>query len=84
MKKLLTILLMLTCFSLGARAARCKAITQKGIQCSRNAVTAGYCTQHYKIHKRNQNNPGYDEKVKTCYDANGKPRKLSMMMSVAM
>jgi antitoxin component YwqK of YwqJK toxin-antitoxin module len=27
---------------------RCKAITEAGVQCSRNAVINGYCTQHYK------------------------------------
>jgi antitoxin component YwqK of YwqJK toxin-antitoxin module len=27
---------------------KCKAITEAGIQCSRNAVINGYCTQHYK------------------------------------
>ena len=53
MKKVFSILLMLMCISFGASAARCKATTQKGAQCSRNAVIAGYCTQHYKIQKKN-------------------------------
>jgi hypothetical protein len=27
---------------------KCKAITEAGIQCNRNAVIDGYCTQHHK------------------------------------
>jgi hypothetical protein len=50
MKKVLSILLMLMCISLGASAAvKCKATTQKGTQCTRVAKKDGYCTQHYKM-----------------------------------
>ncbi len=31
--------------------AQCKARTQSGTRCSRPAKTAGYCTQHYKMHR---------------------------------
>lgn len=51
MKKVLSILLMLMCISLGASAAiKCKAVTKKGTQCTRVAKKSGYCTQHYKIY----------------------------------
>ena len=50
MKKLLTLLLMLMCISMGASAAKCKAITQKGTQCTRTAKIDGYCKQHYNMH----------------------------------
>lgn len=50
MKKVLSIILMLMCISLGASAAvKCKATTQKGTRCTRVAKKAGYCMQHYKI-----------------------------------
>ena len=55
MKKLLTVLMMLLVFSMGASAAvKCKAITQEGKQCSRVAKKDGYCTQHYKMYKGGQ------------------------------
>ena len=54
MKKLLSLLLLSLCFSLGTVAQeqqRCKATTQKGTQCARVAKKDGYCTQHYnKVH----------------------------------
>ncbi|MBO4723607.1 MAG: hypothetical protein J5629_11875 [Muribaculaceae bacterium] len=51
MKKVLSIILMLMCISFGASAAvKCKAITQKGTQCTRVAKKDGYCTQHYNMH----------------------------------
>ena len=51
MKKILSILLMLMCISLGASAARCKATTQKGVQCKNKAKYEGYCKIHYdQIH----------------------------------
>ena len=114
MKKILSVLMMLLVFSMGASAAvKCKATTQEGKQCSRIAKKDGYCTQHYKMYKvgkttngtqckattnagtrcsrkavkdgfcmqhynhkkKEQNNPGYDEKAKECFDANGKPKK---------
>ena len=114
MKKVISILLMLMCISLGATAAvKCKAVTQKGTQCTRVAKKDGYCTQHYNMHhsgkstngvqckattqegnrcsrravnggyctqhfnsiKKDQNNPGYDEKAKVCFDDNGRPKK---------
>lgn len=49
MKKILSVVLMLMCISMGASAAtKCKATTQKGTQCTRVAVKDGYCKQHYK------------------------------------
>lgn len=77
MKKILSILLMLMCISLGANAARCKATTAKGSQCSRNAVTAGYCTQHFKIQKKKQNDPGYERKARQVSYENGRPKKAT-------
>ena len=36
---------------------RCKAITQKGTQCSRNAIgNSGYCSQHTKIYSSDSQN----------------------------
>ena len=53
MKKILALLLMVMCLSVGADAAvKCKAITQKGAQCTRVAVKEGYCKQHYKLADR--------------------------------
>lgn len=115
MKKVLSIILMLMCISMGANAAvKCKAVTQKGTQCtrvakkdgyctqhykmqhskpangaqckattksgskcSRKAVTDGYCTQHFNSIMKDQNNPGYDEKAKDCFDGNGRPMKAT-------
>ena len=55
MKKVLSILLMLMFISAGASAAvKCKAVTAKGTQCTRNAKKDGYCTQHYKMNNDNQ------------------------------
>ena len=47
MKKVLSILLMLLCVSLGANAARCKGLTQKGTHCKNKAKYEGYCKIHY-------------------------------------
>ena len=33
------------------KVQQCKAITQKGERCSRAATNAGYCKQHYEMHK---------------------------------
>ncbi len=77
MKKVLSIFLMLLCISLGASAARCKAITAKGSQCSRKAVAAGYCTQHNRIQKKKQNDPEYEKKARKVSDANGRPKKAT-------
>jgi antitoxin component YwqK of YwqJK toxin-antitoxin module len=33
---------------------RCNAITKTGVQCTRNAVKDGLCTQHYKIYNSEQ------------------------------
>ena len=50
MKKVLSFLLMLVCISSGVSAqTQCKAITKKGTQCTREAITDGYCNQHYKM-----------------------------------
>lgn len=54
---------------------QCKASTQEGNRCSRRAVNGGYCTQHFNSIKKEQNNPGYDEKAKVCFDDNGRPKK---------
>lgn len=77
MKKLLSLLLMLLCISLGASAARCKAITLAGTQCKNKAKIEGYCTQHYKIKIKEKNNPGYDKKVRLVTDSNGRPKKAT-------
>lgn len=77
MKKILTILTLLLVFAVSANAARCKAITHAGTQCSRTAVVNGYCKQHYNIKKKQQNVRNYDEKVKPNYDSNGKPEKAA-------
>ena len=55
--------------------AQCKATTHEGNRCSRRAVNGGYCTQHFNSIKKDQNNPGYDEKAKNCFDDNGRPKK---------
>lgn len=61
MKKLISLLLLVMCVALGASAlTKCKAYTLKGTRCSRTAVTAGYCTQHYNM----QHPPKGDERCK--------------------
>lgn len=77
MRKVLFVILMLMCISIGASAARCKAITNAGKQCSRVAKIHGYCTQHYNIQLKKQHNPGYEQKVKQVSDPNGKPKKAT-------
>lgn len=77
MKKLLSLLLLVFCVSLGASGAvKCKATTQKGTRCSRTAVTAGYCTQHYKIEVKKNNDPNYVNKIKQVSES-GKPKKAT-------
>ena len=34
-------------------------------------------TQHFNSIKKDQNNPGYDEKAKVCFDDNGRPKKAA-------
>jgi len=77
MKKLLTILTLLLVFTVSASAARCKAITHAGTQCSRTAVVNGYCKQHYNINQKQRNIKGYDEKVRANHDQTGKPEKAT-------
>ena len=48
MKKIISIMLMLLCISLGVSAARCKAMKQNGKQCTRTAKVNGYCKRHIK------------------------------------
>lgn len=51
MKKVLSILLMLLCVSLGANAARCKGLTQKGTQCKNNILDGSdFCHVHKDKH----------------------------------
>lgn len=75
MKKIISILALLLVFTVSANAARCKAITHAGTQCSRTAVVNGYCKQHYNIKKKQKNVRNYDDKVKPNYDNSGKPVK---------
>lgn len=77
MKKLLTIFTLLLVFTMSASAARCRAFTHKGTQCTRTAVVSGYCKQHHKIKQKEQRINGYDEKVKSNYDNSGKPEKAT-------
>ena len=66
MKKLLSILLMLMCISLGASATvKCKAVTQKGTKCTRVAKKDGYCVQHYKLNPNGTINAGSQCKAMT-------------------
>ena len=77
MKKLLSIILMLMCISLGASAAvKCKAVTQKGTQCTRVAKKDGYCNQHFKIKQKKKNDPNYDNNIKQI-SVSGKPKKAT-------
>ena len=77
MKKLLSLLLLVMCVALGASAeTKCKAYTLKGTRCSRNAVTAGYCTQHYNIEVKKKNDPNYVNKIKQVSEG-GKPKKAT-------
>lgn len=77
MKKLLSLLLLVMCVALGASAqTKCKAYTLKGTRCSRTAVTAGYCTQHYKIEVKKKNDPNYVNKIKQVSEG-GKPKKAT-------
>ena len=77
MKKIISILTLLLVFTVSANAARCKAITHAGTQCSRTAVVSGYCKQHYNIKLKQQNIKNYDEKVKPNYNKNGRPEKAT-------
>lgn len=57
---------MLMCISIGASAAvKCKATTQEGKPCSRNAKIEGYCTQHYKMIKGGKTTNGAQCKATT-------------------
>ena len=77
MKKSLTLLTLLLVISISANAGRCKAITHAGTQCTRTAKVQGYCTQHYKILKKQQKDPEYENKVKENYESDGKPKKAA-------
>ena len=78
MKKVLSIMLMLMCISLGASAAvKCKAVTLKGTQCTRVAKKDGYCTQHYKIEQKKKSDHNYVNKARQVEDPSGKPQKAT-------
>lgn len=77
MKKIITILTLLLVFTVSADAARCKAITHAGTQCSRTAKIAGYCKQHYGIMMKKKKDPKYDEKVRPYYNNTGRPYKAT-------
>lgn len=77
MKKILAILTMLLVFTVSASAARCKAITHAGTQCSRTAVVSGYCKQHYNIKQKRSSIKNYDNKVMSNYDETGRPKKAT-------
>lgn len=77
MKKLLSLLLLVFCVSLGASGAvKCKATTQKGTRCTRVAKQEGYCTQHYKIQQKKKTDPNYVNKAKQVSEG-GKPKKAT-------